>query len=122
MHGACRALAPLRASGRPNPPFLLQSEPSLALEKEEPSLALERSKVASALFSLATRHSPQKGTAHRPGSDIEVLDLEGMLFDELAARLDIVTHEGGKQVISGGGVLKPDLEQGAARGIHGGLP
>src|SRR5690242_11900501 len=48
----------------------------------------------------------------RAGSDVQILDLESVLLDELAPGLDIVAHEGGKQVVGGGGVLQPDLQQG----------
>src|ERR1700722_6682070 len=54
--------------------------------------------------------------------DIEVLDVQGILFDELAAALDVFSHEGGEDLLAGGDVFELDLQQGAAIGVHGGLP
>ena len=34
-----------------------------------------------------------------------------MFLDELAARFDIVPHEGREQVVGGDGILEPDLKQ-----------
>ena len=62
-------------------------------------------------------------TLQRPvGSDVEVLDLECVFFDELAARFDIVPHEGREQVVGSDGILEADLEQRTARRVHGRLP
>ena len=44
-----------------------------------------------------------------PRSNIKILDLQGVLFNELTTRLDVVTHQGGEQVIGGGCIVKPDL-------------
>ncbi len=55
-------------------------------------------------------------------SNIEVLDLKGMFLDELPAWFDIVAHEGGEQVVGGGGVIEPYLHEGAASRVHRGFP
>src|SRR5271165_5612122 len=54
--------------------------------------------------------------------DIQVLHVESIVFDELAARLDVFAHERGEDVFSFSKVLELYFEQGAALGIHCGLP
>src|SRR4029079_5072893 len=54
--------------------------------------------------------------------DIEVLDVEGVVLDELAARLDLVAHERGENQGGRGVILGPDLEQRALGRIHRGFP
>jgi hypothetical protein len=49
-------------------------------------------------------------------------DIQGIVFDELAPRLDVFAHEGGEDGFGFGDVFKLDLEQGAAFGVHGGFP
>ncbi len=41
---------------------------------------------------------------------------------KLAAVLDLLTHQDGEDLVGDGGVLEPDLEEGAALRVHGGLP
>src|SRR5689334_20854901 len=54
--------------------------------------------------------------------DVEVLYVKGVVFDELAARLDVFTHQRGEDGFSLGDVLEFDGEQGAPLGIHSRLP
>ena len=60
---------------------------------------------------LAQSHGPLEIDSTAYGSDVEVLDLECVFLDELAARFNIVAHEGGEQVVGGSGILEPDLKQ-----------
>src|SRR3954468_3627190 len=62
----------------------------------------------------------QAGRAKR--LDIQVLDVEGVVLDEFASRLDLVAHEGGEHQVRLGVILGPDLQQRALGGIHRGLP
>ena len=41
--------------------------------------------------------------------DIEVFDVEGVFFDELAAGFDVVAHEDSENLIRAGGVIHGDL-------------
>src|SRR5882762_10082093 len=68
------------------------------------------------------RYFPSAYPPRATASNIEVLDLKGMFFDELPARFDIVAHEGGKQIVGGGGVIEPYLHESAASRVHRGLP
>src|SRR5580704_11556721 len=54
--------------------------------------------------------------------DVEVLHVEGVFFDELAASFDVFAHERGEDLFGGGDVLQLDLQECAAGGIHRGLP
>src|SRR6476659_4742821 len=54
--------------------------------------------------------------------DIQIRDLERVLLDELAARLDLVAHEDGEDVVCGDRVLDAHLQELALRGIHRRLP
>src|SRR5437763_7189775 len=56
------------------------------------------------------------------GSDIEIGDREGVLLDELAARLDLISHERHEDVVGGECVLDLHLQQAARLGIDSGLP
>lgn len=55
-------------------------------------------------------------------SYIELLHIEGMLFDELAAWFDGVAHEHSKNLIGGGSVFHADLKQRAFFRVHAGVP
>src|ERR1700690_2768595 len=55
-------------------------------------------------------------------SDIEEPHFFGVLFDELAARFDLVAHEHGEDFVDRLRVFHGDELQGAAHGVHGGLP
>src|SRR5215470_1775071 len=54
--------------------------------------------------------------------DVEVHDVEGVLLDELAARLHRVAHQDGEDLVSADRILHAHPEQGARLRIHGGLP
>src|SRR5690348_6480850 len=54
--------------------------------------------------------------------NVEVLYVESVVFDKLAARLDVFTHQRGEDRLRLGDVLEFDGEQGAPLGIHGRLP
>src|SRR5262249_52030552 len=55
-------------------------------------------------------------------SDIEVPHLEGVLLDELASGLDLVTHQPREPEIGSGSVLDVHAHEDAALGIHGRRP
>src|SRR6476620_1843109 len=55
------------------------------------------------------------------GSDVKVLYVERVLFNELAAALDVLAHQSGKNLFALDRVLQPDLEQRPLLGIHRGL-
>ncbi len=70
------------------------------------------------------RHRPLEGK-HRvlvghalssPRSDVQVAHVERVCLDELAARLDLVAHEDGEDVVGFDVVLDLDLQQAAASG------
>ena len=48
--------------------------------------------------------------------------VSGILLDELAARLNVVTHQHGEDFVGLGGVLDGHLLQQAVFGVHGGFP
>src|SRR6185436_18608876 len=52
------------------------------------------------------------------GLHVEVSHVEGVVFDELATRLDLITHKGGEHLVSLGVVLGADLQQGTVLRIH----
>ena len=54
--------------------------------------------------------------------NVEVLHIQGIVFDELAPRLDVLAHQGSEDGLGFGDVFELDLEQGAAFGVHGGFP
>src|SRR5262249_62209598 len=54
--------------------------------------------------------------------DIEIADIQRVGFDELPARLDLVTHEGREDVVRLVRVLDLHLQERAAPRIHRGLP
>jgi hypothetical protein len=54
--------------------------------------------------------------------DIEVLHVECVVFDELAACFDILAHQGREDRLGLRDIFELDLEQGTALGIHGGFP
>src|SRR6266545_457014 len=62
--------------------------------------------------------------ANRPyrRSNIEVLDVERVVFDELAARLDLVAHQGGEHQVRGRVIFRLDLQERPLGRIHRGLP
>src|SRR5262249_61637561 len=55
-------------------------------------------------------------------SDVEVPHVERVLLDELPSRLDLVSHQGGEDLVGLVRVLDLHLEQCARLGIHGRLP
>ncbi len=57
-----------------------------------------------------------------PRSDVEVFDLQRVLLDEIAPGFDIVSHQGGEQVVGGGNIFQLDLEERPAGWIHRGFP
>src|SRR5688500_12802079 len=67
--------------------------------------------------------APPPGAA-RPthGSDVEVGDAQGVVFDEGAAWLDHIAHQRGEDLVRRDGVLDPHLEQAARFRIDGGVP
>src|SRR5271157_6625862 len=55
-------------------------------------------------------------------SNIEVLDLQRVLLDELAAWFDVITHESREEIIGGSSVVKPNLQERTTGWVHGGFP
>ena len=54
---------------------------------------------------------PRKSeVANSAGLYVEVLDVEGVPFDEFPAGLDVFAHEGGEDLLAGGDVFQPYLE------------
>src|SRR3712207_1889114 len=69
------------------------------------------------------RRSTGASTAtKREGSHVEVGDREGVLLDELAARLDDVAHELDEQPVGVGRVLHLHLQERAHVAVEGRLP
>src|SRR3954470_6880582 len=54
----------------------------------------------------------------RRSLDVEVLHVEGVVLDELAARLDLVAHQGREHQVGFRVVLRLDLEQRADARVH----
>src|SRR6476620_3443025 len=52
------------------------------------------------------------------GLDVEELHVAGVLLDERAPRLDVLTHEDGEDLVSLGGVVERHLQQRAAVLVH----
>src|SRR5690606_39818502 len=67
------------------------------------------------------RHARPHLSAHTASgvaaSDIEVGDVQRVVLDELAARLDDVAHQAGEDLVGHVGILDLDLQQGAVLGI-----
>ncbi len=63
-----------------------------------------------------------RARARKLDLDVEVLDVERVVFNELPASLDIFSHEGGEDVLCFGDIFKLHLEQRSDRRIHGRLP
>src|SRR5690349_301293 len=59
-----------------------------------------------------------KGGGGRGGSDVEVLHVQGVVLDELAAGRDLVAHEEGEEGVGLGGVADVHLEEPAVVGVH----
>src|SRR5262245_17999296 len=56
------------------------------------------------------------------GLDVEVHDVQGVLFDELAARLHRVAHQDREHLVGADRILEAHLQERARLGIHGRLP
>src|SRR5581483_3373764 len=69
--------------------------------------------------SASTSRSPFEA---RPSSDVEVGDVEGVVLDEFAARLDDVAHQGGEDLFRLVGVGDLNLQQAAGLRIERRLP
>ena len=54
--------------------------------------------------------------------DVEILHVERIILDELAARFDVFAHQSGEDGVGFGDVFELYLEQGAAVGVHCGFP
>ena len=55
-------------------------------------------------------------------SGVEVDDGQGIRLDEVPPRLDLVSHEGGEQIVRRHRILDLHPNQPSPRGIHGCLP
>ena len=54
--------------------------------------------------------------------DIQVADIQCVVFDEFAPRFDLVAHQHGADFVGFDSVVDADLQQGARFRIHGGFP
>ncbi len=52
---------------------------------------------------------------------IQILDFEGVFFDELAAGFDLVAHEDAEELVGGGDVVHRDLAERAVVGVERGV-
>src|SRR5262245_51015169 len=68
------------------------------------------------------RVSRSIGTLPRPALDVEIGDVERVLLDEVAARLDDIAHQSGEDLVGDVGVLDLDLQQDAVVRIERGFP
>src|ERR1035437_9761039 len=59
---------------------------------------------------------------HPRGLDVEVLHVESIVLDELAAGFNVFAHQSGEDGLGFGDVFELDRKQRAPFGIHGGLP
>src|SRR6266513_731271 len=76
-----------------------------------------------ARIAFSVSHASQYGQADvRMVSDVEVGDRQSVLLDELAARLDLVPHEGREDIVGGHRVLDPHLHEPSCFRIDGRLP
>src|SRR5438093_887094 len=69
--------------------------------------------------SLSTRPAPSGPPSI---SDIQVLHVKGVLLDELAARLDLVTHQPREPEVGGGRVLDVHADDHPPARVHCRLP
>src|ERR1700722_19708793 len=68
------------------------------------------------------RWRPSRRRGVFPPLDIQVLYVERVVFDELSARFHVFDHQRGEDGLALGDVFQPDLQEGAALGIHLSLP
>src|ERR1700712_1648878 len=61
------------------------------------------------------------GSPLRASSDVEEAHVLGVGLDEVLARLDVVAHQLGEDLVGHDGGLDANLQQGATLGVHGGL-
>src|SRR5262245_15269918 len=64
----------------------------------------------------------RRAEAKKPASNVEIPHERGVLFDELAARLDQLAHEHGEHLVGLHRVLELHLEERARLRIHRGAP
>src|SRR5437762_3392355 len=78
----------------------------------------------SVMWVAGLRHARPEGRAYwsRERSDIEVFYVERVVFDELAARLDLIAHERGEHQVGFRVVLGLHLQQRALRRVHRRFP
>ncbi len=55
-------------------------------------------------------------------SNIEVGDLQRVVFDEVATRFDHIAHQGAEDLVGGHCVFDPHLQHPARVGVDGGFP
>ena len=54
--------------------------------------------------------------------DVEILHVEGVVLDELAALFNVLAHQGGEDLVGLDQVFQPDGKQRAMLGVHRRLP
>src|SRR5882757_2103645 len=81
--------------------------------------------VVSVIYSLSERVSVE-GLGESEGVpdvlDIKEANVFGVAGDEASARLDVLAHQNGEQLVGCGRVIEGDLAQDPHRGVHRGFP
>lgn len=65
---------------------------------------------------------PGKSARPANGLDVQVLHIQGVVFDELSPRLDVLSHQSGKDRFALGDILELHGEERSPFGIHCRLP
>ncbi len=81
---------------------------------------LRKTRVHSRPF--AAKDLPYQRLCDETRLNVQVFHIEGVVFDELSPRLDLVPHEDREEPVGLDRVLDADLEECAFVGVHGGFP
>ena len=54
--------------------------------------------------------------------DVQIEHVQGVLFDEIPSRFDLIAHQRGEHFVGGDGILDAYLQQATGVWIHGGFP
>src|SRR6202044_3198581 len=73
-------------------------------------------------FTVILVSVPRPGAVRPGASDVEEPDVLGIALDERAARLDVLAHQHGEQLVGLGRVVHRDLAEHPAGRVHRGLP
>src|SRR5690349_25162574 len=80
------------------------------------------SSMLTGIFEAAMSVIGESCRCPRSALDIQVLDVESVVLDELAPRLDLVAHQRGEHEVGLRMIFGFHLQQRALRGIHRRLP